>query len=171
MNIIHNLHIMNLQFIEGVWGLIYYRFSWAQARESSFLPGLSSLLNLLMCNGNEDQWGFLELCWKSMRIYAGMWMVFFILSMVCFAAFIETFHPILPKTLNYPLPEGGEEDDLTLKRALSFTFWWISQQKPTWTLTTTHRRRWLLLLLALRFSSFLGIMNIVPHIIMALVTP
>ncbi|KAH7284010.1 hypothetical protein KP509_34G035500 [Ceratopteris richardii] len=64
-------------------------FSWAQARESSFLPG--------------------------------MWMVFFILSMICFAAFLETFPPILPKRLNEPHPEG-EDDDLKIKRALSFTF-------------------------------------------------
>eukprot|EP00250_Pteridium_aquilinum_P005324 c15435_g1_i1 orf=288-1796(-) len=64
-------------------------FSWAQARDSSFLPG--------------------------------MWMVFFILSCICFLAFVETFDPILPKALNEPIPEG-KEDDLGLKRALSFTF-------------------------------------------------
>ncbi|KAH7277272.1 hypothetical protein KP509_39G043400 [Ceratopteris richardii] len=64
-------------------------FSWAQERESNFLPG--------------------------------MWMVFFILSMICFVAFLETFHPVLPNRLNEPHPEGVE-DDLKMKRALSFTF-------------------------------------------------
>lgn len=51
----------------------------------------------------------------------GMWMVFFVLSLICFVAFLETFPPILPKRLNEPIPEGVK-DDLTLKRALSFTF-------------------------------------------------
>lgn len=51
----------------------------------------------------------------------GMWMVFFVLSLVCFVAFLETFPPVLPKTLNAPIPEGVE-DDLTFKRSLSFTF-------------------------------------------------
>lgn len=52
----------------------------------------------------------------------GMWMVFFVLSLICLAAFLETFPPILPKALNEPIPEGVKKDDLSLKRALSFTF-------------------------------------------------
>ncbi|MCO5610915.1 hypothetical protein L7F22_065159 [Adiantum nelumboides] len=58
---------------------------------------------------------------RESNILPGMWMVFFVLSMICLVAFLETFEPILPKALNEPIPEGVE-DDLTLKRALSFTF-------------------------------------------------